>query len=510
MCPAQKYAEQEISNRESHFRQLAEGLPQLVWTCKADGKCDYLSPQWLEYTGIPEAEQLGFEWLNQIHPNDKEPTIEGWKLAYKNETSLDMEFRIRRFDGIYHWHKARALPFRDKDKKIIKWFGTNTDIEASKKVEYLLRASKDYLRRIIDNLYVFVFVLEADGTLIEANRASLGAGELSIENVKGKRLWNCQWWSFSEIVQETIKSANTSAANGSSLRFDLEMQIAQERIPVDFILSPMKNEDGKITHLIATAVDMSARREIEKKLEEYAQELKHSNEELEQFANIASHDLQEPLRMVASYTEMLGKRYKGQLDERADRYIDYAVQGAWRMQELINDLLAFSRIGSTNQHFHLIDTNLVLQNVLSNLKSSIEESNVVIKYDNLPKVKSDAIHLGQLLQNLINNAIKFNTSDEPTIEICVKKVKREWLFSIKDNGIGIEEKYQKRIFQMFRRLHERTKYQGSGIGLAIAKKIIELHGGKIWTESIIDKGSTFYFTIPEIIKKEKMTDAKTN
>lgn len=226
------------------------------------------------------------------------------------------------------------------------------------------------------------------------------------------------------------------------------------------------------------------------------EELARSNRDLEQFAYVASHDLQEPLRMVATYTQLLAERYQGKLDENADKYIHYAVEGALRMQTLVKDLLAFSRLGRKQETLRETDCNLVVRNVIANLQSLIQESGARIDYEALPVLVADPSELLQLFQNLIGNAIKFRGAEPPEIHITARKEKKEWLVSIKDNGIGIAPQHVEDVFVIFKRLHTREEYPGSGIGLAICKKIVEHNQGHIWVESQPGMGSTFQFTWP--------------
>lgn len=227
-----------------------------------------------------------------------------------------------------------------------------------------------------------------------------------------------------------------------------------------------------------------------------SERLASSNKELEQFAYVASHDLQEPLRMVASYTELLGEKYRGKLDGDADKYIAYAVDGARRMQVLINDLLKYSRIERQQFAATDVDANAVLEDVLKALQKSIEESGAIVAHDPLPTVNADRTLFVQLFQNLIGNAIKFRGEQPPQVSVAAQANGREWIFSVRDNGIGIDPRYGERIFQMFQRLHRRDQYPGTGIGLAICKKVVERHGGRIWMESEPGRGSAFYFTLP--------------
>ncbi len=237
-------------------------------------------------------------------------------------------------------------------------------------------------------------------------------------------------------------------------------------------------------------------KDAERALAESVEGLRRSNAELEQFAYVASHDLQQPLQVVINFTQLLAQKYKGKLDKDADEIIGYAVEGAKRMGVLIKDLLALSRIDRQGKEFAPADLNAELRRSLFNLKTAIDESLAQVTYDSLPVVRGDQILLAQLLQNLITNAIKFRGSSPPEIHIGCEHNGNQWLFSVKDNGIGIDTKYAEKIFLIFERLHNRQDYPGTGIGLAMCKKVVELHGGKIWVESELGKGSTFYFTLP--------------
>jgi light-regulated signal transduction histidine kinase (bacteriophytochrome) len=255
---------------------------------------------------------------------------------------------------------------------------------------------------------------------------------------------------------------------------------------------------AQISSALQGALLVQTRREAEERLKHYATELERSNQELEQFAHVASHDLQEPLRTVRSYLQLIERRYKEQLDEDADEFITFAVDGAERMRMLINDLLAYSRVTTHGKSFAPIDCSIVLDHALTNLKIAIEESNAVVTCNDLPTVAADETQLTRLLQNLIGNAIKFRKEEtQPEIHVSAECTGDGWTFSVRDNGIGIDSKYFERIFMIFKRLHSREEYAGTGIGLTMCKKIVERHGGRIWVESEPSGGSTFYFTIPD-------------
>ena len=235
--------------------------------------------------------------------------------------------------------------------------------------------------------------------------------------------------------------------------------------------------------------------EARQKLEESVAELGRSNADLQQFAYVASHDLQEPLRMVSSYTQLIARRYKGKLDADADEFIAFAVDGANRMQRLILDLLAYSRVNTAGRQFEPTAMETVLKAALNNLTNAVKESQAIITHDPLPAVMGDDKQLAQLFQNLLSNAVKFGGAQPPRIHISAKQTDGEWLFSVRDHGIGLDPQYADRIFVIFQRLHTREEYPGTGIGLAICKKIIERHGGHMWVESELGKGATFYFTL---------------
>jgi PAS domain S-box-containing protein len=269
--------------------------------------------------------------------------------------------------------------------------------------------------------------------------------------------------------------------------------------PVEISLSPLQTPSG--TLVTAVVRDITERKRAEQKLQYHANELERSNAELEQFAYVASHDLQEPLRMITSYSQLLERRYKDKLDGDALEFIDYVVDGAKRMQELINDLLAYSRVGTRGRDFEPIDMETVYSRVLSNLQVAIEEHQAEISHDPLPKVMGDGLQLVQLMQNLIGNAIKFHGETPPKVRVSAEVQNLQVLVCISDEGIGIEPQYAERIFQLFQRLHSKASYPGTGIGLAICKKIVERHGGRIWVESQSGKGTRFYFTLPLVTKE---------
>jgi PAS domain S-box-containing protein len=284
--------------------------------------------------------------------------------------------------------------------------------------------------------------------------------------------------------------------SGATEAFDEGYIKDEQGLIVHTVKTPIRDENGEVAGLLGIFWDITEQRLAEERLKKTLEDLARSNKELEQFAYVASHDLQEPLRMVSSYTQLLERRYKDKLDTDAKEFIAYAVDGANRMQRLIQDLLVYSRVSSRGKSLTPTDCNAVLGTVRINLSVAIEENNARVTHDELPIVMADETQLVQVFQNLIGNAIKFHSEEPPRIHVSAEKNKKEWIFSVRDNGKGVDPQYHDRIFVIFQRLQGKGEYPGTGIGLAICKRIIERHGGRIWVESEPGKGSTFYFTLP--------------
>lgn len=299
---------------------------------------------------------------------------------------------------------------------------------------------------------------------------------------------------FHNLSGECAWCNNREVLSGSIVR--QERYIPRTGKTYDVMNTPLRNRDGSIDKLVILR-DISERKHAEEELMQLSDELKRSNADLQQFAYAASHDLQEPLRVIAGFIKRLEKRYKDKLDEKAHEFIDYAVDGVSRMQMLIRDLLAYSQVETKGKRFTPTNCAEALEQALFGLQSAVEESGSEVTYDILPSVIADTSQLSRLFQNLIGNAIKFHGKDVPRIHVAAEHTGSEWVFSVRDNGIGIGPEYFDRIFVVFQRLHTREEYDGTGIGLAICKKIVERHGGRIWVESEPGRGSTFYFSIPD-------------
>lgn len=367
------------------------------------------------------------------------------------------------------------------------------DITKFKKSEKALELMNIYNRSLIEASLDPLVTIGLDGKITDVNNSTEVATGFSREEIIGT--------DFSDYFTDPNKARKGYKQvfhDGLVRDYSLEIKHKNGHItPVLYNASVYRDNSNNVIGVFASARDITERKEAEKILKSRLDELARSNAELEQFAYVSSHDLQEPLRMIASYLQLLERKYKGKLDAKADKYINFSVDGATRMQNLIDDLLAFSRV--TTQANELEPTNLesIYNEVLLNLEVLINENKAIIKHDPLPVIIADKTQISQVFQNLINNAIKFKSNDQPKINISVKEKNNQWLFSVKDNGIGIDPKHSQRIFEVFKRLHKKRDYPGTGIGLAICKKIIERHGGSIWVKSEVGKGSIFYFTIPK-------------
>jgi len=465
MAAKRKRAEQALRESEQWLSTTLKSIGDAVIATDAQGLVTLMNPVAENLIGWGEAEAMGkpledvFDIINEQTGERAENPVarvlrEGIVVGLANHTVL-----IAR-DGTKRPIADSGAPMRDEQGNIIGTVMVFRDVTERKRVEEELRQHRDHLEELVE---------ERAGELQRTNE------QLEAEVAERKRA--------EEELKQTMAELEASRAAALNMMADAE----EARRAVEQASEGLKREIAERKRTQA--------------------ELERSNVELERFAYIASHDLQEPLRMVASFTELLAKRYKDQLDDDAHEFIGYATDGAKRMQVLLNDLLTFSRVGTRGKPFEPTDCEAVLDQAVSNLRMAVEESGAVVTHDPLPTLKADDVQLVRLFQNLIDNAIKFRREDPPRVHVSAQPLPLpqagegrgggDWLFSVRDNGIGIDPQYHERIFVIFQRLHG-AEYRGTGAGLAICKKIVERHGGRIWVESESGKGSTFYFTIPMI------------
>jgi two-component system, chemotaxis family, sensor kinase Cph1 len=357
-----------------------------------------------------------------------------------------------------------------------------------------IEAGRDLFLEVIESMSEAWFLMDRTGRVLRVNPAAGALLECEATALVGRLFTEIRG---SDAIPATPWQLLERAPSGRLPLFDVEISTQAGRlVPISISVGLVRDRRGKVIGMQVVARDITERKQAEAALSRQARELARSNAELEQFAYVASHDLQEPLCMMASFAQLLAKRYKDKLDPDADEFIDYIVEGATRMQRLINDLLSYSRVGRRGRDFAPTDCAAVVGTARANLRAAIEESGAVVVTDPLPVIMADETQLLQLFQNLLGNAITFRGDTAVVIQIGATRRGNDWVFWVRDNGIGIEPQYAERIFLIFQRLHGRGQYPGTGIGLAIAKKIVERHRGRIWVESEPGKGSTFYFTIP--------------
>jgi PAS domain S-box-containing protein len=483
---------------EARYRGLLEAAPDAMVVVNQGGDIVLLNVQAEKQFGYHRDELVGQRVKNIIPEGFAERLIaDGTRTAAEalaQQIGTGIELNGRRKDGSEFPIEIMLSPLESADGILVT--AAVRDISVRKNAErYLLQMEARY-RGLLEAAPDAMVVVNQSGQIALLNVQAEKQFGYSRDELVGQPVKNIIPEGFAErLIADALRSVEDALAQqiGTGIELNGRRKDGRE-FPIEIMLSPLESVDGIL--VTAAIRDITKRKRAEAHLVEKIEELKRSNEELGQFAYIASHDLQEPLRMVASYTQLLSKRYKGKLDSDADEFIAFAVDGASRMQRLIQDLLIYSRVGTKGKELLDTSSEVALQHALLNLRGAIEESGVLATHDVLPTVMADEIQLVQLFQNLIGNAIKYRGSKDPRVHISAAKSSRQkWIFSVQDNGIGIESQYFEKIFGMFQRLHRREDFAGTGIGLAICKKIVERHGGRISVESQLGQGSTFRFAL---------------
>jgi PAS domain S-box-containing protein len=489
-----KRVEKDLQDSEEKYRTLVNNVRLGIYRSVSEhgGHFIQVNPAMERITGYSREELLGMHIEDlYVDPAERERALEIW--ASGSGTNITVVWKRKDSTQINVQLSANAL--KDTSGNILFYDAVLEDITERKHTEKALRESEEkYAKAFLTSPYAITITSTEDGKFIEVNDAFTSISGFTREEATADSSIGLKLW----VNVEDRKRVLSTLLEGN----EVKGQEFQFRIKNGEIISGLFS--AKIIRLndkpfiLSSINDITERKRAEQKLVEQALELERSNQELQQFAYILTHDLQEPLRMVSSYVRLLEKRYKDKLDSDATEFIGYAVEGTKRMNNMIQDILKYSQVSTQAKAHNMVNSETLLAEVLANLRVSIEENHAVVTHDRLPAVKAEKAQLGQVFQNLIGNAIKFQAKDrEPRIHIGAERKDGEWLFSVRDNGIGIEPEYRDKIFSIFQRLHSREEYPGTGIGLAICKKIVELHGGRIWLESEPGKGSTFYFTLPE-------------
>ncbi len=441
------------------------------------------------------------EYIARVHPGDRQlvrRTVEG---ALQEHAQFSLDHRIVLPDGSVRTLHGEGSVVSDVAGKPVRLSGTGQDITERKRIEDALARSRDYYIRLLDDFPNLIWRARPDGTCDYFNKAWLRfTGRTFAQEVGNGWAEGIHPDDRNRLVT-TFREALAHREN-----FILEYRlrhcdgtyhsIVDHGMPIDAL-------DGEFAGYLGSCFDNEEQRRARGLVEEQTRALQRTNADLEQFAYIASHDLQEPLRMVAGFLQLVDRRYGEKLDENGRQFIGYAVDGAVRMQEMITDLLAYARLGRTERPARLLEASTALDRALAHLAPAVQESGATIRCHPLPRVMADEGQLVQVFQNLIANAIKFRSAEPPTVSISARAEGDEWVFSIEDNGIGIDPAHRNRIFGLFQRLHSRESYPGTGLGLAICKKILESHGGRIGVDAAPGHGSIFWFTLPMVLAHDE-------
>lgn len=487
-----------LQTSERRFRALIQNSLDVVALVDRQGNIVYESPSISKVLGYMPDESVGRNAFALVHPDDLPKASEVFKRLTQNpDEYVTTEVRMRHKDGSWRWMSATGANLLD-EPAVQAFVANYRDITEQKRAEEAVKESEQRFRQVVES---------SPNAFVVVNQA----GQIAMVNVQAETLFGYQRHQLiGQPVEILVPEAQQREHPTLRAEFLADPQarpmgkgrdlFARRKdgslVPVEIGLSPIQTEDGLL--ILSAIVDITERKQAEETLKRTAEELRRSNTELEQFAYVASHDLQEPLRMVTSYLQLLERRYGNQLDGDAREFIDFAVDGAARMKTLINDLLAFSRLGTQGKAPAPTNCEPVLKRVLTTHKLAIEETEATITYGFLPMLMADEVQLEQLFQNLISNALKFRGNSSPQVHIEARRQNGMWLFSVRDNGIGIQPEFSERIFVIFQRLHGKAAYPGTGIGLAVCKKIVERHGGQIWVEPNNGEGVTFYFTLPAL------------
>jgi PAS domain S-box-containing protein len=503
-----KHLEKKLRESEGKLRTIFEAIHDALIITTPDGKVVSVNDAAVRLHGVKSKEDLmGVAALDFVVEEYRQKVFEYGLKAFKDDSYLDrLEYRVRRIDGTEFFAEFSGVPLRDDDGKLAGWVTLSRDISARKCTEKKLRESEEKLRSIFETIQDSLIITTPDGFIVDINEAAVRLhGFKDKAEMMGKNAIDF----VVEEYRQKVYEHGVKAFKGGGYLDRLEHKVRRvdgSEFEAEFSGMPLFDDAGKLSGWVTLSRDITERKKMEKKVQQLVEELKRSNTELEQFAYVASHDLQEPLRMISSYVQLLSRRYTGKLEKDADEFIEFAVDGSSRMMGMIQALLTYSRVGTKGKPPEPTNCEDILAQTLRNLQAALEEKGAEVTHDPLPTIMADGIQMGQLFQNLIGNGVKFQEEGvRPHVHVSVEDKGDYWLFSFKDNGIGIDPQYKDRIFIIFQRLHGKQEYKGTGIGLAVCKRIVERHGGTIWVDSELGKGATFKFTIPkrsEAVKKD--------
>lgn len=494
---ARKEGEQALRESDEGQRLAAEAAQVGVWSLDLTNDVIVWTPLCDRLFGLGVGQRMSYAiFRTALHPDDRERTDLAVKRALEDRTDYRIEYRAVWPDGSVHWLAAQGRGYYDAAGRAERLMGVVVDIDDRKRAEETLRESQERQALAVEGAQLGMWFWQVPTDILVWTPQCKKLFGLDLDQEMSYAV-------FREALHPDDR-ARTDLAVQRALTERTEYRIEYRAVWPDgsvHWLAAMGrgfyDEAGQVERMTGVVMDIDARVRAEQALDQRTRELERSNAELERFAYVASHDLQEPLRTVASYVQLLERRYKDRLDSDANEFIAYAVNAAKRMQRLINDLLDYSRVGTRGKAMAPTAAEAALGRAVVNLQATIEEGAALVTHDALPTVRADETQLVQLFQNLIANALKFRrVGAAPLVHVSARKCDGPWTFGVRDNGIGIAPEYFERIFVVFQRLHGPEVYPGTGIGLAICQKIVERHGGRIWLESKPGEGCTFFFTLP--------------
>jgi PAS domain S-box-containing protein len=489
-----KRAELNLRHSEERFRAAAEAMGDVIWTANSKGEMTGEQPGWAAFSGQSFEEYQGFGASQAVHPEDAELYRE-WERAVADPRKFTAEIRLRRHDGQYRLMAITAVPVFEEDGGVREWVGALTDITELRRGQEEVRESDERFQGLATAFPQLVWSSKPDGNLEYAN--SLWREYTSSGESEGERAF----WDellHPEDAGPHMERWRESMASGKMFESQVRLRRASDGSYRWFICRAVavRGRDNRIVRWLGACTDINDQMNYAVDLRLANEALQRSNADLEQFAYAASHDLQEPLRMISLYTQLLQEEYASRLDATARSYVDFAVSGAQRMERLLQDLMAYSRVsGGLADTIECSDAAVALDAALGNLEAAVRKSGAQFHIGQLPTVAVPSVHLVLLFQNLVGNALKYAGDRVPEVWIDAEPADRLWKFTVRDNGIGIEPQYAKQIFGVFKRLHG-AEYEGTGIGLAVCQRIVERTGGRIWLESTPGEGSIFHFTLP--------------
>jgi PAS domain S-box-containing protein len=494
---------QSLEQQWRIFDSALSSLIDFVYTLDREGRFLYANKPLLDLWGLTLENALGKNFSDLQYPAElAERLLRQVQQVFATGQRLSDETPYTGLAGTVGYYEYFFCPVLGISGAVELIAGSSHDITVRKAAEKHLVQMEARYRGLLEAAPDAMVVVNQDGEIVLLNVQAEKRFGYSRDELVGQKVTNIIPEGFAERL---IADGTRTPAQALEQQIGTGIELTGRRkdgtgFPIEIMLSPLESAEGIL--VTAAIRDITTRKRAESQLVLKVEELNRSNAELEKFASLASHDLQEPLRMVASYTQLLSKRYQGKLGSDADEFIGFAVEGANRMQRLIQDLLVYSRIGTGGAGLLDVSSETAVRQAIENLRGSIEESGARVTHDPLPMVQADERELTQLFQNLVGNAIKYQGPGIPSVHISATRNGKKWMFSVRDNGLGIEPRYFEKIFVIFQRLHKRDEFAGTGIGLAICKKIVERHGGRISIESQLGQGSTFHFALGESVRNE--------